>query len=297
MKLRNKIVISAYTLLGKYFPKKVASIRYRKIFGKDLNWKNPTNLNEKINWLKFNSDTSQWSILADKYRVREYIAEKGLEDILVKLYGVWDDPEKIDWQNLPDSFVLKMNNGSGDIIVCEDKSKLDIDSTKKLFKSLFRKTFGYSTAEPHYSLIKPCVIAEELLLPNNQSTPSTSLIDYKIWCFNGKPECVWACRNRDKRTVEVASHDLDWNHHPEHSVYTGHYREAKIPFNRPKSLDRMLEVASILSEGFPQVRVDLYEVDGKVYFGEMTFTSNFGMMEFYTDEYLEYLGSKVDLNA
>ena len=295
MKLRHIIVKSAYKFLGEYFPKTLATIRYRRIFGKKLNWDNPTNLNEKINWLKFYSDTSQWSILADKYLVREYIEQKGLGDILVKLYGKWDDVEHIEWEKLPDSFVLKMNNGSGDIIVCRDKSSLDIEAIKKLFKNLIKKTYGYTTAEPHYSFMKPCIIAEELLSPVNQATPSTSIIDYKIWCFDGKPECVWACRNREKMTVEVASYDLDWNHHPEHSIYTGHYMKSTIPFNRPKSLDRMLEVASILSEGFPQVRVDLYEVDDKVYFGELTFTSNFGMMEFYTDEYLEYLGSKVNL--
>ena len=131
--------------------------------------------------------------------------------------------------------------------------------------------------------------------PQNQATASETLIDYKIWCFNGKPESVSACRNRYKGTVEVASYDLNWNHHPEHSVYTNHYIKSEVPFNKPSSLNRMLEVASVLSEGFPQVRVDLYEVDGKIYFGELTFTSNFGMMEFYTDDYLTYLGSKVEL--
>lgn len=295
MNLRHIIVKSAYRFLGKYFPKTLASIRYQRIFGKKLNWENPTNLNEKINWLKFYSDTSQWSILADKYLVREYIEQKGLGDILVKLYGKWEDVEQIDWNKLPNSFVLKMNNGSGDIIVCKDKSSLDIEETKALFKKLIKKTFGYTTAEPHYTFMKPCIIAEELLYPVNQATPSTSIIDYKIWCFDGKPESVWACRNRTKTTVEVASYDLDWNHHPEHSVYTSHYMKSSIQFNRPKSLDRMLEIASILSEGFPQVRVDLYEVDNKVYFGELTFTSNFGMMEFYSDEYLNYLGEKVKL--
>lgn len=296
MKFKQILIKLVYNFLGKYFPKFLTSFRYKRIFKKKLNWNSPSNINEKINWLKFNTDTTKWSFLADKYRVREFIIEKGFEEILVNLYGKWDNVEQIEWDKLPNSFVLKMNNGSGDIIVCDDKSNLDFESVKDVFRSLLRKPFGYATAEPHYSYIKPCIIAEELLHPDNQATVSDTLIDYKIWCFNGKPESIWACRNRHKDSVEVALYDLDWNHHPEYSVYTHHYIKSELPFNKPNNLKKMIEVATALSMGFPQVRVDLYEVDDRVYFGEMTFTSNFGMMEFYTEEYLEYLGSKIELN-
>lgn len=285
-----------YNWLGKSNPKKLVSLRYRKTFGVDLNWDNPITLNEKINWLKFNSDTSLWTVLADKYRVREFVESKGLKDILVQLYGKWDTVEDINWTSLPNQFVMKVNNGSGDIMVCKDKAELDTVKVAKTFAKHLRKGFGYSTGEPHYALIPPCIIAEELLDINKQPIVTSTLIDYKIWCFNGKPECIWVCYNRTKANVEVATYDLDWNFHPEWSIFTNHYIRAKQILPKPRSFERMLEIAAILSEGFPQVRVDLYEVDNKPYFGEMTFTSNYGMMEFYTPEFQKYLGSKFSLN-
>lgn len=282
-----------YYWLGKRNPKKLVSLRYRRTFGVDLNWDKPITLNEKINWLKFNSDTSTWSLLTDKYRVREYVESKGYKDALVKLYGKWDKAEDINWENLPNKFVMKVNNGSGDILVCRDKTRLDIDKVTKTFAKHLKKGFGYSTGEPHYKSIPPCIIAEELLDSTKQPIESSSLIDYKIWCFNGEPECVWACYDRTKQSVKVATYDLSWNCHPEYSVYIGHYQKAEKLIPRPKSLEKMLQMAATLSQGFPQVRVDLYEVDNKPYFGEMTFTSNMGLMDFYTSEYLIYLGSKV----
>lgn len=281
--------------LGKHNPQKLASIKFRKRFGRELNWNDPKDLNEKINWLKFYSDTSQWTRLADKYLVRQYVKEKGFGDNLVKLYGKWDNVEDIDWKKLPSKFVMKTNNGSGDVVICKDIITLDKKKTAAFFKKMMTRNYGISSAEPHYKNMKPCVIAEELLDVTKQPIESSSLIDYKIWCFNGKPECIWVCFNRRKGYVEVATYDLDWHFHPEYSIYTHHYQQAKQSVPRPKSLNKMLEMASSLSTGFPEVRVDLYEVDGKPYFGEMTFTSLMGFMDFYTPDYLLYLGSKVKI--
>ena len=144
--------------------------------------------------------------------------------------------------------------------------------------------------------MKPCVIAEELLDPLKQPIETDTLIDYKIWCFNGKPRYIWACYNRHKDSVEVATYDLIWNRHDEKSIFTSHYKRANLNLPKPKSLKEMLEMASKLSEGIPQVRVDLYEIDGKPYFGEMTFTSAGGFNNFYTQEFLNELGSYVDLS-
>lgn len=287
--------MSFYRFLGKYNPKALTSIRYKKILGKSLNWNNPIDINEKINWLKIYSDTSSWTRLADKFAVREYIIQKGYEDILVDLYGVWDQADEIDWDILPNKFVLKMNNGSGDITICQDKNNLDKSSIINKYQKLFKQRFGYITAEPHYISMKPLLIAEELLNVSLQPIKTSSLIDYKIWCFDGKVECIWACYNRTKYTVEVGTYDLDWNYHPEFSIYTEHYIRAEQLLPRPQSLDRMIEIAAELSKGFPQVRIDLYEVNGKPYFGEMTFTSNRGIMDFYTQDYLNHLGSLIKI--
>lgn len=293
--LKRRIISAYYSYIGKHNPKKLVNIRYRDHFGKDMNWEKPKTLNEKILWLEFNTDTTDWTRLADKYTVREYIESLGLSDILVKLYGKWDRAEDIDWNSLPNKFVMKVNNGSGDVLICNDKTHLNIERETKKFKKLVKNRFGYTTAESHYIAIKPCIIAEELLDANKQAVETSSLIDYKIWCFNGNPESIWACYNRTHNSVEVATYDLEWNFHPEYSVFTNHYIRAKQLLPKPKSLQQMLEIAAKLSTGFPEVRVDLYEVDGKPYFGELTFSSNYGMMDFYTQQYQEYLGSKVDI--
>ncbi len=286
-----------YNLLGKYYPRKLISIKFRSIYHRDMDWEHPLTLDEKINWQKIYSDTSHWTKLADKYLVRQFVAQRGLEDMLVKLYGRWEKAEQIDWQSLPQQFVMKANNGSGDILICSDKSKLNTDLETKKFKKVLHTRFGYKMAELHYNNIPPCIIAEELLDVRKQPINSSSLIDYKIWAFNGKPAYIWACYDRDVHSVQVGVYDLDWNFHPEYSVETDHYRIAKKQLPRPVALDKMLEAASILSKGFPQVRVDLYEVDGKAYFGELTFTSNAGFNNFYTEEFLRELGSQVILNV
>lgn len=295
-KAKKKFWFLFYEALGHLSTKKLVELRYKRKYGKRLDWSHPVNLNEKILWLKYYTDTTEWTRLADKFLVREYVISKGLSDILVELYGKWNRVEDIDWDALPDSFVMKMNNGSGDVLVCKDKSELDVQQANALFRRLLKHRFGYTTGEPHYRAIKPCIIAEELLDHKKQSIPTFSLIDYKIWCFDGKPYSVWCCYNRSKKSVEVAEYDLQWNRHPEFSNYTDHYIKALQDVPRPQSFERMLEIASILSEGFPEVRVDLYEVEGKPYFGEMTFSSNYGMMDFYTEDYNKQLGSQVKLD-
>lgn len=274
--------------------KEVISKRFKHVFGRDMNWNNPRDLNEKINWLKLYSDTSMWTVLSDKYRVRDYVKQKGLEDILVPLYAKWDKAEDIDFSILPYSFVLKSNHGSGDAIIVRDKVNANEHKIKKGMKKVLSQKFGYREGEPHYLNIKPCIIAEKLLEQKND-TWTTSIVDYKIWCFNGKPKFIWACYSRSKEGVYVETRDLDWGYHPEKSVFTNHYKDGKGIVPKPKCLNQMIEVATILSEGFPQVRVDLYEVDGQVFFGELTFTSNGGYNDFFTQDFLNELGELVVL--
>ena len=282
-------------LLGKLSPRRLAAMHYKRIYGVDINWSNPKNIDEKINWLKFYSDTSRWTLLADKYRVRQYVKECGLGDTLVKLYGMWERAAEIDWEALPNQFVMKTNHGSGDVLICRDKQSIDYVYWTKIFNKWLHTDFGSLMGEPHYKHIPPCIIAEELLDVSKQPIASSSLIDYKIWSFNGKPSYIWCCINRTPQSVEVITYDTEWNVHPEFSVDTPHYilTDKRIP--RPKSLERMLQAASILSKGLPQVRVDFYEVDGKAYFGELTLTSSSGLNYFYTEEFRNHLGEYCQL--
>jgi len=291
--LHNKYVLR---FLGRYAPKILVSLFYWRMSGRKLDWKNPRDINEKIQWLKFHSDTTLWTQYADKYAVRDHIRECGLEDMLVPLYGKWDSAEDIDWDELPDSFVLKTNHGSGDAIICQDKAKLEREEVIRYFNEQLKRHFGCEKGEPHYDKIRPCLLAEKLLDAREQEVKSTSLVDYKIWTFDGKPAYIWACHNRTKESCVVGVYDLDWTFHPEYSVSTPHYILSSQAIPAPRSLNRMLEAASILSKGFPELRIDFYDVGGKAYFGEMTFSSASGLSYFFTSEFLNILGDCADLS-
>lgn len=272
-------------------PQKLAIKGYKSIYKIKPNLIEPKNLLEKIIWLQFNSDTSLWTKCADKLRVREYVKEKGLEDILYKLYGMWENSNDIDFSKLPDKFVLKTNNSCGQIIIVKDKTKLDIAKVRSQLNEWMRTGYGYANAQMHYTRIKPCIIAEEYIeVPEGET-----LTDYKIWSFRGKPECILVCSNRvvNKGNYNLSMFDTSWNNisnialDPKSKHYNGEMVE------KPKNLERMLEIAQILSLDFPEVRVDLYNINGRILFGELTFTTGYGS---YLPSFYEYLGSKVDLN-
>ncbi|MDD7128417.1 MAG: ATP-grasp fold amidoligase family protein [Prevotella sp.] len=293
-----KIILTIVELLCKLHlltPIKVARLRYYYKFHKWPNFENPHDLNEKINWLKFYGDTSKWADLADKYKARDYVESLGLGDILVRLYGKWDKANMIDWDSLPNQFVLKVNNGCGDVLICKDRTKLEKEATVKLYNKLVTSKYGDVSGEPHYARITPCIIAEELLDITKQPIQSSSLIDYKVWCLNGKPFCIWCAWNRRGHSADTGIYDTDWNYHPEWSVFSRTFKEGDTRLPKPQNLNKMLDVASRLSTGFPILRVDLYEVDGKVYFGELTFTSLGGFMDYLTPEILQTMGEMVKL--
>lgn len=293
------LLIKLTEFMGNHFPKTLLKIRYYFVFKKPLNLKNPQDLNEKILWAKLYSDTSKWTELADKRKVRDYIESIGLGNILVKLYATWYRKEDVNFDQLPETFIIKANNGDGkgtNKIICkseltEEKKAEYIDM---IGEWLSRTNIGALHAEPHYKNMKPCVVAEEVL---PLAPGATSLTDYKMWCFNGKCYYTWICKDRSDggNSAHVMTYDMDWNAHPEFSVFNSDYLRGEI-MPKPKSFERMVEIAERLSKGFPELRVDLYNIDGKIYFGELTFTSQGGFMDFYTPEFNKELGSKFDIN-
>lgn len=291
-------LIKVCEFMGNHFPVALIKLRYRYVFRRPINLKNPKDLNEKILWAKLFSDTSKWTELADKYRVRKYVENLGLGKYLVKLYAVWSDTKEVSFDELPESFIIKANNGDGkgtNKIIRQseltDEKKAEI--VKMIDGWLHRKNIGALHAEPQYKGMTPCVIAEEVL---PLDSGATSLTDYKIWCFNGKAYYIWVCNDRSGggNSAHVMTYDLDWNAHPEFSVFNSDYLRGEI-MPRPENLDEMIRVAEKLSQGFPELRVDLYNVQGKIYFGELTFTSQGGFMDFYTPEFNLELGSKFDI--
>ncbi len=279
-------------LIGR-FKKSVIRARYYNNYHRLPDLKNPKTWYEKIFWMVCNCDMSKWGRLADKYAVRDYVKQQWGDDILNDLYGVYKTTDEIDYANLPEQFILKTNNGCASNVIVRDKSKLDINETNRKLNRWLKLRLGNLTGQPHYMLITPCIIAERLLIQDGD--PTVSLTDYKFYCFNGEPRFVSMFANRREGThsADRNLYDMDWKSHPElFNENNPSLRLTELP--KPKNFEKMIEVAKALSVGFPYVRVDLYNIEGKVIFGEMTFTP--GMDGDYKDETHLMLGDMIDLS-
>lgn len=286
---------------AKKHPMKLADKIFFKQFGKHIDWNNPRDLNEKIQWLKFHEDQYKWAKLADKYDVREYVKTRGLDDILIPVFGKWDTAAALleDWDDLPDEFVLKCNTGAGLILIVSEENGGKKKYEKRYITNLANKWlrvkhYNLTNAELHYQLINNCIFAEKVIKAADSSGVSSSLIDYKIWCFNGKPYGCFVAFNRSikKKEYSYSFYDLNWVNHPELMKGT----PSNVQLEKPKNWERMIEIASILSAGHPQVRVDLYNIDGKIYFGEMTMTAQGGFLRHYSQQLLEDMGNHIELD-
>lgn len=254
-------------------------------FHKDINLECPKTLSDKICWLEFKTDNSLVVQCSDKYEVRQFVKEKGLEDILVPLVGdVYDDAQKIDFDILPNAFVLKATYGCQMNLICPDKTKLDITKARTIVSRWLKKGFNRNALEPHYGKIKKQVICEEFL------EGAESIIDYKIHCLNGNPRFVLVCSERNCG-LKLNLYDLDWNRIE--AIRGKHYNDAEI--ERPSRLNDMIEISRKLAEDFDFVRVDLYQIGEKIYFGELTFTPDGGMLSYYTEEFDYKMGQELQL--
>ena len=288
--------LSLYRFLGRkwyeweldHHHDRVVQREWKKRFGHPIDWDNPKDINEKIQWLMCFTDISEWTRLTDKVKVRDYVVEKGYGDILVPLLGTWESVSDIPWDFLPEKFVLKCNHDSGSTHIIDSKTNRQ-DVSASLDDALKQK-YGYRHGEMHYNGIEPCIVAETYL-DSGESLP----VDYKVWCFNGKPHSIMTCSGRTADYLYLNVYDLDWSPRPGVCVSSDHYRVGGSSLPKPETLPQMLDAAAKLSEGFPEVRVDFYEVKGRLYFGEMTFSSQMGMMEYFTDAFLKTLGDQVIL--
>lgn len=282
-----------YLYLGKHKPLLLIKKLYYNAYHKEIDLKNPKDIDEKVNYLKLYGDTSLWSRCADKYEVRKYVEELGLGHTLNEMYGIYDTPEEIDFTKLPSSFVIKTTNGGGgnSVLIVKDKRTLDVESTIKTLTKWLKIPMGYKYGEMHYARIKPRIIIEKYLqIPNDQ----TSLVDYKFNCFNGNVYSVFLCSDRKfNEKVCYSVYDLNWKLYPEKML--PEYSTDKV-FPKPSSFDLMIEYSKILSQNIPYVRVDWYEINGKPIFGEMTFTPGGGFQQFYSRNYLMELGKQMDIS-
>ncbi|MBQ9475634.1 MAG: glycosyl transferase [Bacteroidales bacterium] len=244
--------------------------KFRLMTGRHLHLKNPRSLNEKIQWLKLYDRNPFYHTMVDKVEVKGYVASKIGEEHVIPTLGVWDRPEDIDFNSLPAQFVIKCAHDSGSTIVCPDKSTFDRDAARRSLALSQQKDFALSDREWAYSGVKPRIIAEQYLGFNPP--------DYKFFCHNGKPEFMFIATGRGREDMETRFDffDMNFNHL---DVRNGHPNADRIP-PKPALFEQMKVIAGKLSEGFPMVRVDLYEVDGKIWFGEYTFYHWSGFVPF-----------------
>ncbi len=254
--------------------------RYKNTFGRDINWENPKTYNEKLNIMKIYGATELKAKLTDKFLVRDWIKEKIGEEYLIPLIGVYDTFNDIDFEKLPERFVMKCNHDSGSVVICNNKNELNLKKLRKKYAYYLKRNFAGLSYEMHYKDIKPKIIIEKYM--------GDDIRDYKFLCFDGN---AYYCRvDFDRFGNHTRNiYDLDWKLQ---DFNKGNYKNYEKEIMPPKHFEEMKNLVSKLCQGFDQVRVDLYEVDDRVYFGEMTFTNGEGFEIFVPDEYDYKIGEK-----
>lgn len=286
------------TSLSRLIPdKQYLKIQYRVNFGKKLDLNNPQTFNEKLQWLKVNDRKPLYNRIADKYDVREYVKALFGEEYLIPIYAMWEKVEDIDFDILPNEFVMKCTHDSGSVVVCRDKSSLDKEKAINKIRQGFSRNLYHYAREWQYKDIKPRIIVEKLLVEDDDIGKSkpTGIVDYKFFVFNGVPKFYYASRGLENHaTASISFYDLNGN---------------KMPFSRsdykdfgcaitPIHLDEMIKLAQKAGEaiGSDFIRVDFYEIGGKVYFSEFTLHPCAGLMPIVPEEWDSILGDWIKLH-
>lgn len=271
--------------------KKYLSLRYRAEYGKKLNWDNPTLFAEKMQWLKLYNRKPEYVIMADKVKAKDWVAERIGQEYIIPTLGVWERAEDVDFDSLPDKFVIKCNHNSGTgMYICKDKSKMNIKKVREGLRVGLLEDYYQRGREWPYKDIPRLIIAEQFMEDKNHPG---DLADYKFFCFDGEPFFCQVIRDRStKETIDI--YDMNWNL----MSFVGLNpvaRNGKTPVARPKHLEKMIDICRTLSKGMPFGRVDLYVINGKEYFGEITFFPMNGFGTFAPAEWNRILGEKIKL--
>lgn len=266
------------------------SLLYWVNMGKKLRLDPPVTFNEKLQWLKLYDRKPIYTTMVDKYEAKKYVAERIGEEYIIPTLGVWDSFDEIDFDSLPEQFVLKCTHDSGGLVICRDKNKIDMAAARSKIERSLRTNYYWSNKEWPYKNVKPRIIAEAFMEDPKQSA---GLRDYKFYCFNGEPKCLYVSEGLENHeTARISFLNLDWS-------FTDFRRNDFAPFEqlppKPNHYEIMLSFAQQLSREVPFLRVDLYEINGKVYFSELTFSPCSGMMPFEPVEWDEVLGNWIKL--
>lgn len=288
MSLKKQINYYRKELLYKICPITTSKIRYYKSRKRHLNLKNPQLLSEKLMYINLYMDDSFATDLTDKYKVRDYIKKEGYKDLLVELLGVYNSVEEINFDELPNEFVLKCTHGCGYNIVCKNKENFNIVEAKKKLNRWMHDNYAYFNIEKHYESIKPRIICEKYIGELDSGLP----IDYKLFCINGKVVLTQCCTDR-LSGLKLAYYDLDWIQ----LDYSCRDIDKGLNIERPINYEEMKKVATKLSKPFDFIRVDFYEIKGKLYIGELTFTPAACNLSYLNLEAEEKLGNILKING
>ena len=239
--------------------------KYKKVFGKELDLENPQTFNEKLQWLKLYNRNPEYTKMVDKYEAKKYVASIIGEDYIIPTLGVWDKFEDIDFDSLPNQFVLKTTHDSGGVFICKDKNNFDYKAARNKLNSSLKRNFYLMGREWPYKAVKPRILAEVYM----EDEVTKDLRDYKFFCFNGVIKALYIATERQNKNEETKFDffDANFNHL---DVRNGHPNANILP-SKPECFEKMKDLAVILSKGVPHLRVDFYEKNGNVYFGEFTF--------------------------
>ena len=287
------VFLNSLGLYNRMSDEKFLKKAYKVIMNQKLNLDNPQTFNEKLQWLKLYNRKPEYTMMVDKYKVREYVAEQLGEEYLIPLLGVWDDPDEIDFDALPNQFVLKCNHNAGlGMYICNDKSKLDIRQVKKELCKGLKQDYYLTNREWPYKDVPRKIICEKYMIEEVESKKGNSeLTDYKFFCFNGNPKFMYI--SHDHATDATTDFfDMEFKRlnmrmkDPNSNI---------IP-PKPALFESLKEIAKKLSAGIPFVRVDMYVINGRIYFGELTFFHNAGFTRVYPKEWEKTLGDWIDLS-
>ena len=277
------------TLLKLIPDKLYLKLKFKKRMGKKLNLKKPQTFNEKLQWLKLYNRKPIYTKMVDKYEVKKLVSEEIGVEYIIPTYGVYNKFEEINFDDLPDQFVIKCTHDSGGVIICKNKSNLNILEAKKKMNDSLKKNYFYGGREWPYKNVKPRIIIEQFI----EDTSGEEIKDYKWFCFNGEPKIMFVAsdRNNPNEETKVDFYDMDFNQ----LNIMCKYPNSNQKIEKPREFEKMKELAKRLSQNIPHVRIDFYNVGEKIYFGEFTFFHWSGMMPFNPEEWDYKLGSWIEL--
>lgn len=281
-----------FTKLGLYNwldDEKFLKKKWKLVFGSELDLKNPKTYNEKLQWLKLNDRKEIYTTMVDKAEAKKYVSDIIGEEYIIPTIGVYDRFDDIDFDKLPDQFVIKCTHDSGGIVICKNKAELDVKAARKKINKFLKRKYYYMHREWPYKNVKPRIIVEKYMEDKNNKT----MRDYKFFCFDGEAKIVYVSDGSHSENQKIAFFDMSFNYLP---IERTDYKKFDVLPKKPKNFDKMKKLSARLSSNIPHVRVDWYEIDGRLYFGEFTFSTCAGMVPFTEKKWDEELGKLINLN-